>query len=334
MATTTLFHTQNNSIVPISSFTKRTKTINFASYISASGWTVPNASIIFFSDSLGVWWAQISANLLLTSGTVTGLTDFTFANVTFENNEVGQALAVTLIDRGVGYIATTAGLAMDNANTIRVGSSGNYDAAIISGTVRLASEPTTYTVSANMENPCDVVAYIPPASASSSGIVTNLAQTMAGVKTFSDGIKQSYYMGASRGTSNQTLTKDGYRTVICNDEFADSNNNYDSSTGIYTIPVAGLYEAFYNLSVTCGATAASSLTAGVSYNDSNSLNGACYLTDLVNYKTYLLSCRMIFSLAASATLRLKVYPESQDVSIGYSNTHSQSTFFVRYLGAA
>jgi hypothetical protein len=53
----------------------------------------------------------------------------------------------------------------------------------ISGDVALASEPTW--AAANMEGAVNASVYIPPASATETGLVSTAAQTIAGVKTFS-----------------------------------------------------------------------------------------------------------------------------------------------------
>lgn len=59
--------------------------------------------------------------------------------------------------------------------------------------------------------------------------------------------------------------------VIFDIERYDTHNNYDPTTGLYTIPQTGLYEFSYNLIVQSGGLSVAELTSALRINGSTSL---------------------------------------------------------------
>ncbi len=176
----------NNTIVPYQAATKRTKELDFSSYVTSSGWTCGFARFRFEADSTGIWRVTFNFEMTKTSGTDTTITA-AVAGIKFKNISNSQPLSGKMYEANVGTRNVIEASVLDNSGNVYVSADGNANNVAVSGNVLLEEEPTTYTTAANMEGVTAVDVYIPPASATEDGIVNRVAQTFAGVKTFSDG---------------------------------------------------------------------------------------------------------------------------------------------------
>lgn len=201
----------NSTIVPYQSATKSTKwiTVTAATDIILTGTGITTSSIatgakiMAYADSNGAWFLKGAMRL----NRATGSGARTIATVTFTGNypvifSGDQAAPVFASSTGIACTAQ----AVSGAATVLIyhGSSdeGGYHLNL---DCSLASKPTW--ADANMEGVQAVDVYIPPASATESGIVTTGAQTIAGVKTFSSGL----VCGTGNGTiANISSTTFGY----------------------------------------------------------------------------------------------------------------------------
>jgi hypothetical protein len=192
----------NNTIVPYSAATKRTKQVNL-SLAAGAGFTLDSTSravAIFYADSSGNW--RMRFNIEVTGDCASGQNwKLAINNVTFKNTGgVGQAISLSVYD---STFDTALCLAEDNTSNLWwyvVGLSAtslSNTKMLFSGDVELNAEPTTYTTAANMEGVTAVDVYIAPASPIISGLVSTEAQTFAGVKTFNDGVKLDDAAGQS-----------------------------------------------------------------------------------------------------------------------------------------
>jgi hypothetical protein len=186
----------NNTIVPYVGATKATKWLHFNQssgaysllYVSGNGssWTTTDCWVKFTADSSGKWTCEFIArgisgtsakdiNLYLNSVIADTTSNF------YQACASGSGSADYTSSVVVGYNAST-------GNQIFCISPQNTTDWRLSGKFLLYTEPTTYTTAANMEGVTAVDVYIPPASATSAGLVSTQAQTFAGVKTFTGNV--------------------------------------------------------------------------------------------------------------------------------------------------
>lgn len=177
----------SNIIVPYTATTKRTKELNLAAYLTSPDWTCTNLFGRFECDSLGVWRFTFTGKLIKNSGTRVGNIALTFAGVDFAFD---QEVASGGLNSGVGDYQPLMGRANGSLSTIDIIPIGTiaYDRVMFSDSVILSAEPTAYTIPANMEGITAVDVIIPEANATTTGLINTAAQTIAGVKTFSNGI--------------------------------------------------------------------------------------------------------------------------------------------------
>lgn len=203
----------NSTIVPYQSATKRTKEMDFTaaglitgSGVNASAWVTARATAIAYRDSNSKWRLVFNIAGGPTSTGLRTVYTLTFAStaaVVFKNTAgFYQPVAAALPATNGGVTAYTG---VNNGNVTIAHASTDQSLYSIAGDVELESEPTW--AAANMEGVTAVDVYIPPASATESGIVTTGAQTIAGVKTFSSGL----VCGTGNGTiANISSTTFGY----------------------------------------------------------------------------------------------------------------------------
>ena len=187
-STNTLGIRNGNQIVAYGATTKRTKEIALTigtvttSAGNVSSPAVRRAVAVFYADSNGVWRMRFNVRITFTAITCTTVTVpvtgvlFKSQSGSFYQSTSGFFDAATPIQ--CFAFPNTANLYATLAST-------NISAVGFSGDVELESEPTTYTIAANMEGAVNASVYIPPASATETGLVSTAAQTIAGVKTFS-----------------------------------------------------------------------------------------------------------------------------------------------------
>lgn len=180
----------NNALIPYAATTRQSKEVTLTVTSAQSGWSTTRAVGVFYADSAGVWRLRFNVSGTFTKATITRV-QATISNVTFKSTNsqaiCGSLATDNLVDLGAYYRASA--VASSGTLDFSVASTTNCVGVNWSGNVELDSEPTTYTTAANMEGVVQASVYIPPADASTTGLVTTGAQTLAGLKTFSGGIK-------------------------------------------------------------------------------------------------------------------------------------------------
>ena len=197
---------------------KRTKEITLALTTDITcpqaGFTITAARAIFFADSAGKWWVSLFVDAPFTSATVSIIT-ITFprmsflatGNVAIAGSWAGQALAAKVTTGASGTIA------MESASTAGV------TGARLSGTLALGSEPTAYTIAANLEAPSltpiiklsdDVGGSVSTTSSSSSSTGTGglavAAVTSAAVNGTTLAINNNYVVDFSLAAASASTT--------------------------------------------------------------------------------------------------------------------------------
>jgi len=205
----------NNKIVPITNFTKRTTqvTLTLAQYGTDP---VPSVTRVIghaYCDSLGNYRLVANGRYTTTSATRSrtriykdSLGDITFKNVANFYQAIScEAESLTVDAFGVVH---------PNSDTVDIKHSAGAVSHVFSMDVELNSKPSWFD--ANVENTPDVSAYIPNASPSETGLITAAAQSLAGVKTFNDGIVLDNAAGqstlnfyATGGTTSPTIANAG-----------------------------------------------------------------------------------------------------------------------------
>jgi hypothetical protein len=323
-----------NVLVPYVSVTKQTKWLDINTYVTISGATTPSgrtkssgvAFARFSADSAGQWYMEAEISITL-SDTVTAVV-LAIAGVTFKTG-INQAMSHISIDgRAYAYAV---------GNNIQIESTAAAGTHVVSANVMLQSEPTWTslgtTAVAALEGVIAADVYIAPASASEVGLVDTSAQSFAGVKTFNDGVKQSYGCRVYLASANvQTITAGAAAaTVAFATERWDPNNNH--ANGVYTAPKTGLYYVSYVLQVTNGATAATSVQTYVLCSGAADLLLASYNETMANSKVYNISGNGLVSLTAADTLAVKVSCVGQNLTVnGSGGANDVSFFHVHYLG--
>jgi len=171
------------------------------------------------------------------------------------------------------------------------------------------------------------------ASASTSGLVTTGAQTIAGVKTFSDGVKVNSSFSAYRTGSTQAIGA-SFTTLIFNTTRFDTLGEYNTSTGIFTSTKAGLYYISYGIGTLMGATT-SALNAGIIIANSESdVRANNYITDMGASKYRTVTGTTVAQLVVGNTVRIKMSSATADSAMTYTvGTADTSWFTIYYIGA-
>lgn len=231
MATNLLGIPTSNVFVPYTAATKRTKEVTISITSAQTGWSTVRCVGVFYADSAGSW--RLSFNLVATfsdlsagAKTITA----TMPNVVFHASATRQALALSTNTTTVAARAYVTGNGSDI--TVVISEGNTITGFQVSGDVELNTEPTAYTIAANMEGVLPVDVFIPPASASISGLLD-----------YRDNILCKYYGSTSSpGTSSPAVIKfdtKKYETY--------SSDCYSPSTGFFTAPRAGYYRFSFAL---------------------------------------------------------------------------------------
>lgn len=188
MSVATLGVKPSNVIVPVTNFTKRTKWINVASYITTNLNTVQYAWAQFTADSAGQWTMHLDT--MINGGSVaTGLV--TIAGVS--PKEFGTGKYQTITGQSLGGSPYSAGCQVEgptDGGRIQVYSNGGSTSDFrINGLILLNAEPTWAslgtTASAVMENIVGMEAYIPFGQTGSPG--ETIEATISGDVTLTTG---------------------------------------------------------------------------------------------------------------------------------------------------
>jgi hypothetical protein len=317
-----------NVLVPVANLQKRTKQLDINAAITSSSGTISTktAVAIFYADSSGNWRMRANIDIMYASEENLSSAYLIFATgANFSSSPAIQPMA-EMVFNASGATQACKMYAQGATNRIYFYTTSTTIKYVrISCDVALAAEPTTYTTAANMEGAPNVAAYIPSASASTAGLVDLAAQTFAGAKTFSSSIvgycSLPKRFTARMGTDPGTITKDGYRDLLFNNDSnngcEDPNSNYDTSTGIYTVPETGIYMVSYGLSIIPGGTVPTTCEAGVSVDNGTAMRAHVYMKPTTASKDFYVSNTICLSLTAAQTLRIKLYVAGQDVTINY-----------------
>lgn len=183
------------------------------------------------------------AYLLAASGNAYPTINDATASVTIGTNSSGNPR----IDAIVLYANLTASVNSDASNV----------AALMDVQGTPAGSPSAPSASAIQSavgsgNPYIILAYVNVASgASAPGTITDMrARTVFLWQQLGTPYKFSAYLSANVGIANTTVT-----AVICDTKIVDTNNNYNTSTGIYTAPITGFYRYFLKTTIDGGAGA-------------------------------------------------------------------------------
>jgi hypothetical protein len=274
----------NNTIVPYTAATKRTKQISLTTGDIAAGTNFSSpanivGNIICYADSSGNWKARVNVRLEGVVANNAASCLIGFPNLTFKARSTNFYQAVSVTIDSATYSGkdkrcyTSQGgstIVVDWTDTI---AGPNTVAFYVSFDVELNAEPTAYTTAANMEGVLPVDVYIAPATATSTGLVDTAAQSFAGPKTFTNGISlgnetlsvydegtfsATFDTGAMTGASSATVTvkyiKTGNTVILF---FPDTRKtttatNSTWSTSAATLPVSltpavDMYQPFTTL---------------------------------------------------------------------------------------
>lgn len=214
--TATLGKKSGNTIIPVTNYTKRTKQVDISAAVTSNpAYTSTNptrAVAVFYMDSENRWRMRFNIGYgSIGSDTRTGAT-ITVANVAFKNTSsfFQSCTVLALASSGANFPATAyvgtgnGSISIEHLSASTVGYS-------CSGDVELDAEPTTYTISANMENIAGVDIYIPPCAEGTEGVINNLSSNTLGnpIKGKTDGAPVAAgYVGEQKSTvvtSNTTI---------------------------------------------------------------------------------------------------------------------------------
>ena len=138
-----------NVLVPYVDAKKRTKELNLASYLTSTGWTCSNLVGRFESDSTGKWRFTFNGKMVKDSGTASSNIVLSFADIVFAFDEDINALSYV---SGVGAYRAPIAKVNGSLSSADIIIGDEYDRILLSGCVILESEPTVYTIPANMED--------------------------------------------------------------------------------------------------------------------------------------------------------------------------------------
>lgn len=178
-----------NAIVPYNQSTKRTKEVVLTA--TAIGSTVSVQEIVgyAYADSNNAWWLHFAGRVTIT--TTEAILVFTLSGIQVREISlladgywVGGSGAGNVGIGGAAY--SFANNHTTKANYIQISPASSNSTFVFDSFIPLESEPTW--AAANMEASTNGSFYMQPASPTADGIMNQVAQGFAGVKTFDDGI--------------------------------------------------------------------------------------------------------------------------------------------------
>ena len=192
-STNTLGIRNGNQIIPYGAATKQTKVISITNvaHLVVTGTnltanTILGAYVQAYADSTGQWRLRFNIHCPVTSTGARTSATLTFSSTYAVVFKSGPYQACSSFLGGSGA-AVTARTTSNAASIYMAHASASETEYQLSGDVELESEPAW--AAANMEGAVNASVYIKPASATETGLVTAAAQTIAGVKDFTNGIK-------------------------------------------------------------------------------------------------------------------------------------------------
>ena len=261
-----------NQIIPYGAATKQTKEVALTigtvttSAGNVSSPAVSRAVAVFYADSNGVWRMRFNVRITFTAITCTTVT-VPVTGVLFKSQSDSFYQSTS------GFFDAAAPILCfafpNTANLYATLASTNISAVGFSGDVELESEPTTYTIAANMEGAVNASVYIPAADASTTGLITAGAQTVAGVKTFTNGI--------SLGNETLSTYDEGTWTPSVNSSANVTLTGAFSYTGAYYTMIGRM--VFCCISTLSWATSNTINTAGLQTYVALNMTGLPSVTD-------------------------------------------------------
>lgn len=235
----------NNTIVSYSAATKRTKQIDLSLSCSQGGWTSSYAKGIIYRDSTGNW--RLAFNI---AGTFTAA-NLSTLQVSIDNVKPLAIQSISAFFSGATILGTTQSYIETSGTAGRItllstASNTNANGIYASGDIALSEEPTTYTTAANMEGVTAVDVYIPPASATESGLINTGTQTFAGAKTFNDAITPSAGVIGVGGSSFPSAGKIGEVLTYIQSGTAALTSGAWASFGAGITLTAGIWHVMYD----------------------------------------------------------------------------------------
>ena len=132
---------------------------------------------------------------------------------------------------------------------------------------------------------------------------------------------ETVVVAASRITSAQTITSGTETTIVFNNKKIDTHGAYNTSTGVFTAPFAGIYTITSNVRIVMGATAASAVsTYFMVDSDTTSLYGRYSSDDFVSSGSYTINPTSKIKLNAGQTIQFRLTPNSQNINVQFGSS--------------
>lgn len=298
-------------------------TLNQSTTGTASNITATSNATLTTLSVLSLPGSQVTGNISGNAANVSG-------TVAIPNGGTGQTSAANAFN-ALSPITSTGDLILGNgtnsATRLAIGSSGTVLKS--NGTTASWSAAGAGTVtSVTFTGDGTVLSSTPSAAVTTSGTVTGALNTQAANTVLAGPTSGSsaaptfralvladlptpVYMQAN--TSSQTLTA-GANTIVFTTTYLDSNSAYNASTGIYTVPVAGIYRVSGTITV---------ITSGHTYDlNSEILHNGTSMVRAYNYnntasitETYNQTITCLVSCAVNDTLKLNAVVGGANVSV-------------------
>lgn len=167
------------------------------------------------------------------------------------------------------------------------------------------------------------------------GLDGNIYNNEVRMLTEDDLLANNPYKFSAYRSSSQSLTDASTATIICNTEDFDTNNNYNTTTGQYTVPVTGYYQL--NASVILhGSTGTSYLWQALlelQVNGTGVDSSHLYVYDQGRFTFASLRVAGLFYLTAGQTVRIRAMADANAGTPNANNYGAKATRFNGFLVA-